>query len=120
MARLEVEVFAVVRAMELLTILNQCHRFRGFIYQKAVFSTDRRSIEVSVRPRKGSALICSGCQQPAPRYDRLAERRFEFIPIWGFLVFLLYRMRRVECPRCGVHVEAVPWVTASTTSPRRT
>jgi hypothetical protein len=29
-----------------------------------------------------------------------AERRFEFIPFWGFLVFLLYAMRRVDCRRC--------------------
>ena len=47
---------------------------------------------------------------PAPGYDQLAERRFEFIPLWGFLVFLLYTMRRVNCRRCGiVAVEEVPW-----------
>jgi len=33
-----------------------------------------------VRPRKGSAAICSRCHQTAPGYDQLAERRFEFIP----------------------------------------
>ena len=42
-------------------------------------------------------------------YDRLEERRFEFVPIWGILVFLAYRMRRVDCKRCGVTVEMVPW-----------
>jgi hypothetical protein len=26
------------RAMELITILNRCHRFRGFVYQHAHFS----------------------------------------------------------------------------------
>jgi transposase len=41
---------------------------------------------------------------PAPGYDQLAERRIEFIPLWGFLVFLLYTMRRVDCRRCGVVV----------------
>lgn len=95
--------------MELLTILNQCHRFRGFVYQKAVFSADRKSIEITVRSRDGSKAICSGCQRPASGYDDLAQRRFEFIPFWGFLVFLLYRMRRVQCRQCGVVVEQVPW-----------
>jgi transposase len=57
----------------------------------------------------GSKAICSGCHQPAVGYDHLAERPFEFIPVWGFLVFLLYRMRRVHCKTCGVVVEQVPW-----------
>ena len=65
------------RAMELLTILNRCHRFRRFVYDRARFSPDRKSIEVSVRPRKGSAAICSRCHQPAPGYDQLGERRGE-------------------------------------------
>jgi hypothetical protein len=35
--------------MELITILNRCHRFRGFVYQQAHFSADKKSIEVAVR-----------------------------------------------------------------------
>ena len=102
--------------MELITILNRCHRFRGFVYQQAHFSADKKSIEVAVRPRKGSVAICSRCHLPAPGYDQLAERRFEFIPLWGFLVFLLYTMRRVDCRRCGVvTVEEVPWRDAKRT-----
>ena len=63
-----------------------------------------------MRPRRGSAAICSRCHQPAPGYDQLPERRFEFIPLWGFFVFLLYAMRRVDCLRCAaVVVEEVPW-----------
>ena len=96
--------------MELITILNRCHRFRGFVYHQARFTSDHKSIEISVRPRKRSAAVCSRCHQPAPGYDQLPERRFEFIPLWGFFVFLLYAMRRVDCRRCGmVAVEEVPW-----------
>ena len=95
--------------MELLTILNHCYRQRGFVYRNARFSADKRSIDVEVHPRVGSAAICSGCHQPAPGYDRLPERRFEFIPFWGILVFFLYQMRRVQCRGCGVVVEEVPW-----------
>jgi transposase len=98
------------RTRELITVLNRFHRFRGFVYQHAGFSPDHRSIEVSVRPRKGSDAICSRCHQPASGYDQLGERRFEFIPLWGFFVFLLYTMRRVDCRRCGIMVvEEVPW-----------
>jgi hypothetical protein len=54
-----VEVFsdAHCRSMELTTILNRCHRFKGFIYQHARFTPDKKAIEISVRPRKGSAVI---------------------------------------------------------------
>jgi transposase len=96
--------------LQLITILNRCHRFPGFVYQQARFSSDHKSIEIAVRPRKGSGAVCSRCHQPAPGYDQLPERRFEFIPFWGFLVFLLYSMRRVDCRRCkAVVVEEVPW-----------
>jgi transposase len=110
-ARVSLEVFALetVRAMELITILNHCHRHRGFVYQHARFDPDNKSIEVEVRPRQGSAVVCSGCSKPAPGYDHLPERRFEFIPFWGILVFFLYRMRRVHCRNCGILVEEVPW-----------
>ena len=96
--------------LALITILNRCHRFPGFVYQQARFSSDHKSIEIAVRPRKGSKAVCSQCHEPGPGYDKLPERRFEFIPFWGFLVFLLYSMRRVDCRRCQtVVVEEVPW-----------
>ncbi len=95
--------------MELITILNHCHRHRGLVYQHARFGPDQKSIEVAVRPREGWAAVCSGCHQPAPGYDHLPERRCEFIPLWGFLVLLLYRMQRVDWRNCGVVVEEVPW-----------
>jgi hypothetical protein len=34
--------------MEPITILNRCHRFRGFVYRQARFSSDGKAIEVAV------------------------------------------------------------------------
>ena len=94
--------------MELITILNRCHRFRGFIYYHAQ-SARTKEYRGRRTAAQGSSAICSRCDQPAHGYDELAERRFEFIPLWGFFVFLLYTMRRVDCRRCGaVVVEEVP------------
>ena len=61
----------------------------------------KKSIEVVLRPRKGPAAVCSRCHLPTPGYEQLAERRFEFIPLWAFFVFLPYAMRRVDCRRRG-------------------
>jgi len=95
--------------MLLTRLLNACHRFPGFVYEGARLDEAAKTIEIDVRPRRGSKPICSGCGKPGRGYDTLSERRFEFIPIWGFAVVLLYSMRRVECRACGVKVEEVPW-----------
>lgn len=96
--------------MELITILNQCYRQKGFVYQTANFvGQHRHEIEVSIVPRKHAKANCSGCGKPSPGYDRLPSRRYEFIPFWGFKVFLVYAKRRVQCGECGVVAEGVPW-----------
>ena len=97
--------------MQLKTILNQCHKFKSFVYGQVrlVDQNGKKHIEVDVVPRRNSKAICSGCERPARLYDRLKKRRFEFVPLWGYRVFLLYLMRRVECAHCGVKVEQVPW-----------
>jgi transposase len=95
--------------MELTTILNQCYPQPGFVYHKARFRADKKAIEVPVRPRKGSKAVCSRCEKPAPGYDTLPARMFEFIPFWGFVVFLIYARRRVQCAGCGIGAEKLPW-----------
>jgi transposase len=37
--------------------------------------------------------------------------RYEFVPLWNIKVFFVYAPRRVNCSRCGVKVEALPWST---------
>lgn len=98
-----------VLPMLLTRLLNACHHFPGFVYEGVRLDESTKTIEIDVRPRRGSKPVCSGCGKPARGYDTLSERRFEFIPIWGFAVVLLYSMRRVECRGCGVKVEEVPW-----------
>jgi transposase len=97
--------------MQLKTILNRVEPNKSFVYGKAkwVEGAARPTIEVPVRARANGRAICSGCGQPGPGYDRLKERRFEFVPLWQIPVFLVYALRRVDCPRCKVTVERVPW-----------
>ena len=82
--------------MRVKTVLNRCLRFKGFVYGKAEFCGE--TIMVSVEARKGSRPICSECGTAGSVYDHEATHRaFEHIPLWGFAVFLIYRMRRVAC-----------------------
>jgi len=98
-------------AVQLKTILNHVERHKSFVYQEARWAdpATKTEIEIPIEPRANGRAICSGCDQPAPGYDRLPERRFEFVPLWQIAVFFVYAMRRVECPTCGVKVEKVPW-----------
>jgi transposase len=97
--------------MRIQTILNQVEKFKSFVYGEAILEKhdDGLALIVQMEPRKNSRVFCSRCGRAGLVYDRLKERRFEFVPIWGILVFLAYRMRRVDCKRCGVTVEMVPW-----------
>ena len=96
------------RLMLLTRLLNACHRYPGFVYERARLCERSKRIEIDVRPRRGCKPICSGCYRPGRSYDRLAERRFEFIPFWGFWCFCC-----IACggstASCGVVVEEVPW-----------
>lgn len=94
--------------MVIKTVLNKCHPIRYFVYGAACFVGQH--IHVEVRSRQGSRAMCSGCDFPGPTYDTARKARlFEFVPLWGFIVFLCYAMRRVDCKKCGVTVERVPW-----------
>ena len=97
--------------MQVKTLLNRVHKIKGFVYDSVRFSewNEKTVLEVEVRPRKGNRPICSGCGKKRPGYDKGDMRRFELIPLWGIAFFLIYTMRRVECPKCGVKIEQVPW-----------
>lgn len=105
--------------MRVETILNKCQKFKSFVYKNVRWHKvggDYDCIDIEIVPRKNSQAICSGCYTPARLYDKLTRRRFEFVPLWGYKVFFLYHMRRVDCKRCGVLVETVPWAFGKYTS----
>lgn len=97
--------------MQLKTILNHVERHKSFVYRDVRWADaeTKTEIEILIEPRANGRAICSGCGRPAPGYDRLSERRFEFVPLWQIAVYFVYAMRRVDCPTCGVKVEQVPW-----------
>lgn len=97
--------------MHLKSILNFVQPHQGFVYGAVRWRNQgqRRVLDIEIRPRKSRRPVCSGCGKQGPTYDTLSVRRFEFVPMWGIVVFFLYAMRRVNCPVCGVKVERVPW-----------
>ena len=80
--------------MLLTRLLNACYHFPGFVYHDARLDQATHTIDVQVRLRRGSKPRWSGRGQTAPGYDPLSERCFEFIPLWGFAVRLLFTGQR--------------------------
>lgn len=97
--------------MQLKTILNRVQKFKSFVYKSVrwVGTPSAPELEVEVVERSNGHPVCAGCCRQRSGYDRLPKRRFEFVPLWGIKVFLVYAPRRVDCNRCGVRVEQMPW-----------
>jgi hypothetical protein len=85
--------------------------FVGFVYDEVKMHGRRRSlsIEITLEPHAGIRGRCSQCRGSAPGYDRLPERRWLFVPLWGIPTYFLYAPRRVECTEHGVVVEHIQW-----------
>ncbi len=104
--------------MQLKTILNRVTRYKSFVFGKVTWLEDSvvSAVEVEIIPRRNGLRVCSGCGRVGPGYDTMPEpRRFEFVPLWGIMVYFVYHMRRVDCPECGVRVEQVPWANGKST-----
>ena len=106
------------RGMQLKTILNRVEKHSSFVYTDVRFiEGESGELEIDIRPRVGSRPRCSGCGKRGSTYDTLSPRRFQFVPLWGILVFFVYPMRRVDCLRFGVTVERVPWAEGKSQIP---
>ncbi len=98
--------------MRIRTLLNKCEYLKSFVYEKEYIEekNGQQRLIIEIVPRKNGRPVCSGCGTCCSIYDHKPEcRDFEFVPLWGMPVYFRYRMRRVNCPNCGVRVEHVPW-----------
>jgi transposase len=92
--------------------LNCVQRFVGFVYREVRLHGHKgkpTSIEITLEPHGGIRGRCSACRRPAPGYDRLPERSWLFVPLWGIPTYFRYAPRRVACGEHGVVVEHIPW-----------
>jgi transposase len=99
--------------VQVKTILNDIQHFPGFVYEDIRLHRQRAGrpgrLEVFILPHAGIPAKCSRCHKPAPGYDQLPPRSWQFVPLWGLVTWFIYAARRVNCPEHGVVVEHVPW-----------
>jgi transposase len=66
-------------------------------------------LEILLDRKRARHLPCSVCGGQSKVYDRLKERRWRHVPLWGIVTTICYRPSRVRCKRCGIKVERIPW-----------
>ncbi len=96
----------------LKTLLNHVEPWKGFVYESSRLDNSGHGgavLTICLRPRCGSRGRCGHCERPTPGYDQQPARDFQFVPLWGMAVTFRYAPRRLQCPRCGIHVEHLPW-----------
>jgi len=83
----------------------------GFVYEEVRLECKgpAECIEITLASHGGIRGRCSECRRPAPGYDRLPERYWWFVPLWGIRTGFRYAPRRVKCGEHGVIVEHIPW-----------
>ncbi len=98
--------------MRIITLLNQCQKHKSFFFAKEYIEKvkGQSALIVEIHARKNSNPICNCCGKSAAQYDQMKNvRDDQFIPAWGYQVYFRYKRRRVNCKKCGVKVEQVPW-----------
>jgi transposase len=67
-------------------------------------------IVLQLRPVAGAPKRCSRCGEIVSEIHDTSERRIRDLPILDAETWLLVPRARLQCPRCGPTVEAVPWL----------
>lgn len=67
-------------------------------------------IELTLEPKPDDPKRCSRCGEVIVVIHDVAERRVRDLPILDAETWLIFPRARLECPRCGPTVEAVPWL----------
>lgn len=91
--------------MRVTTAFNRLLRIRGASVS-AVMITDT-DVEVTVRLR-ARQLRCPCGRRVRAGYDR-SRRRWRHLDLAAHRLWLVYEIRRMRCPDCGVRTEQVPW-----------
>ena len=90
------------------TFIRKQLRLKSHTVTKVEESEERMAVHIN---RLGRRLLrCGLCRQRCRGvYDICKERTWRDLSMRKLPLRLLYRPRRVDCPRCGVRVEDFPW-----------
>lgn len=91
--------------MRVSTAFNRLLQIPGATVADVAIGT--RDVEVVLRP-KARLLRCPCGKQVRSCYDR-RRRRWRHLDLGRCRLWLIYEIRRIDCPDCGVRSEELPW-----------
>lgn len=94
-----------IEAMRVSALFRKLLGFEHTRVLGAEFTEDGLVIDVAPRWMR---CRCSVCGRQGGAYDK-RERMWRHLDLGGMKCELRYSLRRLECDRCGVKVEAIPW-----------
>ena len=84
---------------------------QGFVVEKVTQEQQgHRSCVILDLNREHQEFICSGCQQKVEEAILYRQRTIQHLGLWEHLSYLRLMQYRVNCPRCGLKVEELPFV----------
>lgn len=102
-------------------ILNSFIGINGFTVDalNTEFFKDTMTAIIGIMPCDRHAAICDGCGQVITSIKDRSIRSYRDKPVFDWTVFLRLFRRRVNCPRCGVRSERLPFVDGRSRFTRR-
>ena len=84
---------------------------QGFVVKEVTLGQEgRRSCVILDLNRESQEFICSGCGQMVEEAILYRPRMVQHLCLWEHLSYLRLMQYRVNCPRCGLKVEQLPFV----------
>lgn len=71
----------------------------------------RSRVIVSLERERAFRFRCSGCAQEVSEVTAYRKRWIRHLFLWQHATVLRFQQYRVICPRCGLKVESLPWLT---------
>ena len=92
--------------MRITTVFRKLLGVTAMLVRAVSFAEIGMVVDVQPRWRRPR---CSGCRLKRPTYDRSPLRLWRHLALGRTVFWFRYAPKRVDCPRCGVRVEQVPW-----------
>ena len=75
-----------------------------------VFGAPAPRLVLVLRAKADVPKRCSQCGAIVEKIHDVSERRVRDLPLGEWDTWLVFSRARLQCPRCGPTVEAVPWL----------